>query len=264
MSMHSVVGDLVRKRELEADFSAMFDEESEFYSNMARMYGIDKAAEVMVKMAQVPVAPIVSSVPWGSALSTAAKFMAVSAGLGLAAKGIESGAKKGLNALTFNRDFNNTLEANPELKIDYKDPEKKQKMRMAFQTMRRFAPTMSKDPLVAGNVLRRMNTYEGTLDHQMVSDLIAAERGTLQTEAPGVLQESASSLSRGMLAGLGGAMIQAKDPLVEERALKEHLMRMEESAYKQKMRPEMERKLQADISKAEEYIADLKRRRETP
>jgi hypothetical protein len=88
----------------------------------------------------------------------------------MAVSGINKGVKAAYLGVTKGRDFNSMVEANPELKqMD------RVRVQMAFNTLRRFAPDLSKDPLVAGTWVKRTADYD-MIDHKSVGELISANR----------------------------------------------------------------------------------------
>lgn len=85
--------------------------------------------------------------------------------------GMASAAGKIMDAATAKRDFRKMLEWNEDLK-----DEDAKWVNQAFRTLRGFAPDMSKDPLVAGAMVRRMVTSN--------------DPGKPLLGAPGVIQEA--------------------------------------------------------------------------
>ena len=80
---------------------------------------------------------------------------AVIAGLGIggATAGV-AGARKLYNALTYKGDYENMLKQSPEIRnFDAKE------VKARFDTLRRFNPEMSKDPLVAGSWIKQTIEY---------------------------------------------------------------------------------------------------------
>jgi hypothetical protein len=108
------------------------------------------------------------------------KHFALATAASAAVPAVIAGVQKGGQALylgaTKSRDFNGMIEANPELKhLD------RVKVQRAFNTLRRFAPEMSADPLVAGTWVKRTAEYD-MIDHKSVGELINASKSL---RAPG-------------------------------------------------------------------------------
>lgn len=91
---------------------------------------------------------------WGQAGAHGGNALVQGAGnaVGTAAlAGLGSAAQHIYNAVTAKRDFKGMMEWNQDL-----HHEDQRLVNQSFRTLRRFAPDMSKDPLVAGSMVRQM------------------------------------------------------------------------------------------------------------
>ena len=118
---------------------------------------------------------------------------------GLAVAGIGTAVSKGYGALkerfTKPRDYKAMMEANPSLK---KEPAKK--VQMLYNSLRSMAPSMSKDPLIAGSFVRNtleMSPESGpSIAPQTVKTLAESQRNISDAKGP-------SAMMRGWTAGGG-------------------------------------------------------------
>jgi hypothetical protein len=109
---------------------------------------------------------------------------------GLAAVGI--GIHGVYNAITAKRDFRNMLEWNQDLHD--KDP---RLLNQSFRTLRRFAPDMSKDPLVAGSMLRNMVEAPGGVAG-MMHEAISGQKNIPQPIMEGWMKGTQQGVGEGM------------------------------------------------------------------
>lgn len=114
--------------------------------------------------------------------------MGALAGMGSAAfAGLSLGAAKLYDAATKTHDFNNMMEANPDLLEHHQqDPAGFNRM---FSALRTMAPEMTKEPLVAGAFMRR--GMEESVEARGFTAVDAAERGGRSLKRPGPLTEAA-------------------------------------------------------------------------
>lgn len=126
-----------------------------------------------------------------------------SAALPLAVMGINKGVKSAYLGITKSRDFNEMLHANPDIReMD------RVRVQRAFNTLRRFAPTMSQDPLVAGTWVKRSADYD-MIDHKSIGELINAQR-SVEKEGPVELNPAVGSMLIASKAGPSLEDIQAE------------------------------------------------------
>lgn len=121
--------------------------------------------------------------------------MGVATGLGGAAfAGLTVGAAKLYDAATKTRDFNNMMEANPDLhELHKEDPAGFNRM---FSALRTMAPDFTKEPLVAGTYMR--TGMVGSVENRGATAVDAMERSS-RTPRPGPLTEAAlGNFSKGV------------------------------------------------------------------
>jgi hypothetical protein len=114
---------------------------------------------------------------------------------GAAFAGLTLGAAKLYDAATKTRDFNNMMEANPDLHQHHQaDPAGFNRM---FSALRTMAPDFTKEPIVAGTYMR--NAMEGVDPGQRGVVAVSAARDRGQGPRPGPLTEAAlSGFSKGV------------------------------------------------------------------
>lgn len=83
------------------------------------------------------------------------------------------GAAKALDAYQHHRTFNRVMETYPELQQE--DPDR---VARSFELIKNYAPTIAKDPLGTGGILRNMLALPDALDTSMIKNLIDIEKGT--------------------------------------------------------------------------------------
>lgn len=88
--------------------------------------------------------------------------------LGAVATDLYDAAKRGL---TKGRNFNRIMEANPNLKREV-DPKS---LRMAYNTLHRYAPDFTADPLVGGALLKQVSELP-QMSHKTIVELIGARK----------------------------------------------------------------------------------------
>jgi len=111
-----------------------------------------------------------AAVDWGTFLATVGAGVAVP----LAIEGINKGVSAVRGAVSKGSNFRGMMEANPELKqLD------RNKVQRAFNTLHRFNPDMSGDPLVAGTFVKRVADYD-MIDHKTVGELASARKSLVQ------------------------------------------------------------------------------------
>jgi len=102
--------------------------------------------------------------------------MGAASAIPLAETVIREGGSAAYLALTKSRDYDAMMKATPDLK--HMD---KVRVQQAFNTLRRFAPDLSRDPLVAGTWAKRNAEYD-MVDHRSIGELISANRGIRDTK----------------------------------------------------------------------------------
>jgi hypothetical protein len=123
--------------------------------------------------------------------------MGVATGVGGAAfAGLALAAGKLFDAATKTRDFNNMLEANPDLhEVHQADPVSFNRMFTSFRTM---APEITREPVTAGAYMRKA-MVEQSPETAGFLPLDAAERGNRTQRKPGPVTEAAmGGFGRGM------------------------------------------------------------------
>lgn len=148
-----------------ADLSARFEQDPELLA---------KARAEFAKVASTPFKPISLK----SALMMGAGVGLASFATGVAASELGGGYQKLKGAIFKKRNFNQMMEANPDLKqLD------KKQVGMAFNTLVRFNPEFASDPLVAGTWTRNTAGYGEGVPYDAAARLVDASSKIQQTKS---------------------------------------------------------------------------------
>ncbi len=149
-------------------------------ANPVEEFLIEKKALNLGGMAQ-------AAKPYGKRVAEGVGMGALTGLGGAAFAGLTIGASKLYDAATKTRDFNNMLEANPDLLGHHQqDPAGFNRM---FSALRTMAPEMTKEPLVAGAFMRR--GMEDPMETRGMLAVDAATSGSRAQKRPGPLTEAA-------------------------------------------------------------------------
>jgi hypothetical protein len=119
------------------------------------------------------------------------------AGAGVAAAaltGIAVGTSKIIDAATSKRDYRSMLAWHPDLQAH----DQPQNVMQAFRTMRRFAPDMTKDPLVAGSFVRQMLASDFAGTSGMIPTMMSAQKNIITPVQDAFVSGASGGVSQGI------------------------------------------------------------------
>ena len=204
--MSQSADEYVELRDLDQDLQQLVEVDPRFFGSLVRVHGVEKTASGMVQMRDYLVkkgdwTPVLSMGQTGkNILGTATALALAGTAANLIGGGIDKGLAYAADKLTFDRDLERIKRVDPQIVKDIPD---ENRLRLLYQTVRRFAPEMSKDPVVAASVLRRLGDYRGTVDHSIVNQLVQAEKGLAATMQAGTFGQMGSEMSGSMMSQFG-------------------------------------------------------------